>query len=101
MEVSLTLLFIMGLLVWFWLQSLRARDIAVRTAQELCQRQGLQLLDATVSLSGLRPQRNAQGRLTLLRTYQFEYSADGAVRQQGFVLLLGLRVESAGLAASM
>ena len=90
-----------ALLVWFWLQSLRARELAIRTANELCQRQGLQLLDATVSLSGLRPRRNERGHMALLRTYQFEYSTDGAERQKGFVLLLGLQVESAGLASEM
>jgi hypothetical protein len=98
---SLFLLAGIGLIVWFWLQSLRARDIAIRTAQDLCKHQGLQLLDATVSLNSLRPRRSAQGHMALLRTYQFEYSADGTERQMGFVLLLGLQVESAGLAAEM
>lgn len=98
---SLLLLAGIGLIVWFWLQSLRARELAIRTAHDLCRHQGLQLLDATVSLSSLRPRRSAQGHLALLRTYQFEYSADGTARQMGFVLLLGLRVESAGLAAEM
>lgn len=98
---SLFLLAGIGLIVWFWLQSLRAREIAIRTAQDLCQNQGLQLLDATVSLNSLRPRRSVQGHMSLLRTYQFEYSTDGTERQLGFVLLLGLRVESAGLAAEM
>lgn len=98
---SLVWLAAVGLIVWFWLQSLRARELAIRTALELCQRQGLQLLDATVSLNGLKPRRTPQGHMALQRTYQFEYSADGAERQKGFVLLLGLRVESAGLAAEM
>lgn len=98
---SLFLLAGIGLIVWFWLQSLHARELAIRTAKDLCQRQGLQLLDATVSLNSLRPRRNAQGHMSLLRTYQFEYSTDGTERQMGFVLLLGLRVESAGLAAEM
>lgn len=96
-----TLLLLIGIaaLLWFWQQSLRARELAAHAAGELCQRQNLQLLDGTVALSRLRLQRAAAGHIALLRTYQFEYSRDGDERRQGFVLLLGLRVESAGLAA--
>lgn len=97
----LLLLIALGALAWFWLQSLRARDLAVRVAQDLCRRQDLQLLDATVALSALRLRRTPQGHVALHRTYRFEYSVDGVQRQLGFVLLLGLRLESAGLAAEM
>ena len=86
-------------LLWFWQRSLRAREIAAAVAKELCKRQDLQLLDATVALAGLRLRRDCRGHVALLRTYQFEYSSDGNRRQRGFVLLLGMRVESAGLAA--
>lgn len=96
-----TMLLLIGiaLLLWFWQQSLRAREAAIRAAGELCQRQNLQLLDGTVALSGLRLQRTPAGHIALLRTYQFEYSRDGDERRRGFVLLLGLRLETAGLAA--
>lgn len=99
----MTLLLLIGILalLWFWQQSLRARELAVHAAQELCRRQGLQLLDSTVALSGLRLRRTPRGHVGLLRTYQFEYSSDGDLRQRGFVLMLGLHVESAGLAAEM
>ena len=96
---TVVLLIGIALLLWFWQQSLRAREVAIRAAGELCQRQSLQLLDGTVSLSGLRLQRTAAGHIALLRTYQFEYSRDGDERRRGFVLLLGLRLETAGLAA--
>jgi len=95
----LFLLIGVGVALWFWQQSLRAREMAIHSAQELCHSQNLQLLDGTVVLSDLRLRRNARGHIALQRTYLFEYSHDGAVRQQGFVLLLGLRVESTGLAA--
>ncbi|MFN2309230.1 MAG: DUF3301 domain-containing protein [Gammaproteobacteria bacterium] len=95
----LLLLIAIGALLWFWQQSLRAREIAARTAQDLCRRQDLQLLDGTVALNALRLRRSPQGHVTLHRTYQFDYSHDGEQRLRGFVLMLGLRVESAGLAA--
>ena len=95
----LLLLIFMAALLWFWQQSLRAREIAAAAARELCKRQDLQLLDATVALAGLSLRRHPRGHIALLRTYQFEYSSDGDRRQRGFVLILGMRVESAGLAA--
>lgn len=95
----LILLVGIALLLWFWQHSLRAREIAIHAAQDLCKRQNLQLLDGTVALNGLRLQRAAAGHIALQRTYQFEYSRDGDERQRGFVLLLGLRLETAGLAA--
>ncbi|MBI5461011.1 MAG: DUF3301 domain-containing protein [Gammaproteobacteria bacterium] len=88
-----------ALVVWFWQQSLRARELAIHSAEELCRRQGLQLLDGTVALNALRLRRNTRGHIALQRTYLFDYSRDGDLRQQGFVLLLGLYLESAGLAA--
>lgn len=96
---TLLLLFGIALLLWFWQQSLRARELAIHAAQELCKRQNLQLLDGTVALNGLRLQRALAGHIALQRTYQFEYSRDGDERQRGFVLLLGLRLETVGLAA--
>ena len=95
----LFLLIGVGVALWFWQQSLRAREMAIHSAQELCHSQNLQLLDGTVVLNALRLRRNVRGHIALQRTYLFDYSRDGAVRQQGFVLLLGLRVESTGLAA--
>lgn len=98
---SLFLLIGVGLALWFWQQSLRARELAIHSAEELCRRQGLQLLDGTVVLNALRLRRTARGHIALQRTYQFDYSRDGDLRQQGFVLLLGLRLESVGLAAEI
>ena len=97
----LFLLIVIGAVLWFWQQSLRAREIAARAAHDLCQRQGLQLLDSTVALNGLRLQRSGDGWLRLQRTYQFEYSRDGDRRERGFILMLGLRLETVGLAAEM
>lgn len=93
------LLVALGLSIWAWYESLRAREFAIRIALETCERQKLQLLDGTVALQQLRFQRNADGRLGLQRTYQFEYSADGAARQRGFIILTGRHVQSIGLAA--
>lgn len=96
-EGSLLLLMAVVGLVWYWLDSLKVRDIAAASAAEICRRQGLQLLDATVSVGRIRLGRNSRGHVTLLRAFTFEYSQDGVSRQQGFVVIIGHQVESVGL----
>ncbi len=78
--------------VWLWFDSLRARDIGIAAARTTCESEGLQLLDDTVSISGLKPARNEDGQLLLRRVYTFEYSDTGDNRRSGSVILLGHRV---------
>jgi hypothetical protein len=82
---------------WFWQDSLRVRDRANGAAIEACARLALQFLDGTVAFSHLRLVRDA-GQLRLRRTYVFDYTAHSIERLQGFVVLLGMRVESVGFA---
>jgi hypothetical protein len=63
-----------------WLQLSRARERAAAEARRLCRRHGLQLLDDSVGLRGLRPRRLG-GRLALERCYGFEVSIDGDDRE--------------------
>lgn len=97
MSASLLLLILVLGVVWFWHDSLRAHELARASAFDICNHQNMQLLDATVSLSGLRLARNDLGRVVLLRTYAFEYSGDGDSRSTGFVVLRGRCLESVGL----
>lgn len=94
---TVALLFLCALIVWFWQDSLRVRDVANGAAMDACARLGLQFLDGTVAFSKLRLLRDA-GRLRLRRTYVFDYTANSIGRLQGFVVLLGLEVESVGFA---
>ncbi len=80
----------------FWYDSMRAREAANRIAQNTCARQGLQFLDGTVSLAGLRP-RLAGGGLRLERTYVFDYTVDGVLRATGFIIMLGRRMQHVGM----
>jgi hypothetical protein len=91
---SLALLVIIGLLVWFWLESLKSRDIAIQVARTSCRQQELQLLDGTVSLQTLRPYYRNLDDYGLKRTYTFDYSGDGVSRQTGCVVLYNTRVVS-------
>ena len=79
-------------ITWFWLDSLKAREAAVRAAREICRSEGLILLDDTVAISNLKPVRDDDGNLTLQRSYNFEYSDTGDNRLKGSVVMQGHRV---------
>jgi hypothetical protein len=82
---SLSLLLIIGVLVWLWLASLKSRDIAIQTARGSCNHQGLQLLDATVSLQKIRPYYENSNDFG---------SGDGISRQTGCIIMHNTRVVS-------
>jgi hypothetical protein len=90
--VELTSLALLGALGWFWIDSLRARDVAVAAARRACESESLQFLDDTVSFSGIRPERDDDGVLRLRRVYDFEFSDTGDNRRRGGVVMLGRRV---------
>jgi hypothetical protein len=77
---------------WLWMDSLKAREIAVRAARNACADDGYLLLDDTVAIGAFKPARDDDGRLTLRRGYDFEYSDTGNNRLTGSVVLLGHRV---------
>ncbi len=92
-DLLFALAIIGGVLV-FWRNSLRAREQAIRVSRAACKTRGHQFLDDTVSLARLGVARGAQGWPLLRRTYEFEFSADGYDRFVGSVTLFGTRVES-------
>jgi len=79
-------------IAWLWLDSLKAREAAVRAAREVCAAEGLMFLDDTVAISGLKPVRDDGGQVTLQRAYDFEYSDTGDNRLKGSVVMQGHRV---------
>ncbi len=81
--------------IWFWFDSLAAREAACRIGRQTCQRANTQFLDDTVSLKRLRLGRDADGHLCLLRTYQFDYTDTGTQREQGTIAMLGHHFERA------
>ncbi len=87
----LSILLLAGI-AWLWFDSLKAREAAVHAAREICAAEGLQLLDDTVAISGLKPVRDEGGRLTLQRAYHFEYSDTGDNRLKGSVVMQGHRM---------
>ncbi len=86
-------LLVAGIGLWFWRDSLGAREQARAASARACQQMGVQLLDDTVALERLWPRRDRDGRLKLERLYVFEFTDTGQRRQVGNVLLVGWRVE--------
>lgn len=86
-----------AVIVWFWQDGLRARDVANAAAMAACKRIGLQFLDGTAAFANLRFIRD-NGRLRLRRTYVFDYTSQSIERRQGFAILLGMEVEYVGFA---
>lgn len=87
--MELILLFILITLAWFWLDSLAKRERAIALGTELAARLNLQLLDETVSCSKLWLGRNRRGHVQILRTYEFDVSANGVDRLHCHLMLLG------------
>lgn len=90
---KLIVISILALLGWFWLDSLRAREIATGICRAACKQYDVQFLDQTVALCRLRPQRTSEG-IRFRRTYRFDFSEEGVGRRSGYLVLLGLDVET-------
>ncbi|MDX1697175.1 MAG: DUF3301 domain-containing protein [Thiohalobacterales bacterium] len=91
---TLGLLLIILLSVLLWQHGMRSRDLAIRTAREVCRSRGVQFLDGTAALERIRPvfdKRNGPG---LQRIYSFDYSVDGIGRQRGSIIMHNATVAS-------
>ena len=93
MGEALIYLLILALLGWFWLDSMRSREIATHTCKAVCRRDQYQFLDDTVSLQNLGIARDPGGTLRIRRSYRFEYSSSGDRRYQGLVVMLGTQLQ--------
>ncbi|MBI4808899.1 MAG: DUF3301 domain-containing protein [Nitrosomonadales bacterium] len=91
---SILVLALLGLLVWFWLHSIRILEIARNAGKQACIKMDVQFLDDTVAGTKLALARDDNGRRILRRTYRFEFSETGDSRREGEVVMLGDRVES-------
>jgi hypothetical protein len=58
---NLLLLALIGAGVWFWIDSMNAREGAIAAAARACNDVNVQLLDQTVALESIKPARNRAG----------------------------------------
>lgn len=89
----ISVLLVTGVGLWFWRDSLGAREQARAASSRACRQVNVQLLDDTVALERLWLRRDCDGRLKWERLYVFEFTDTGHRRQTGSVLLVGWRVE--------
>ncbi|MCK4863930.1 MAG: DUF3301 domain-containing protein [Gammaproteobacteria bacterium] len=73
----------------YWLDSIRAKEIATARSREACKKVLVEFLDETVAIKKVRLRRNSSGRLNFYREYQFEFTSTGEYRYKGIVKLLG------------
>lgn len=90
---ALIALAVLALLLWFWVDSMHAREEALRRCTILCREMDVQLLDQTVRMVRLRLARDDRGRIRVRRFYVYDFSTDGANRWHGIAILLGQRLE--------
>lgn len=95
--LAILALVVIGAAIWFWSDSLRARERMTATCTRICGEMHLQFLDETVALAKLRLTRTDRGWLAWRRMYNFEFSESGSDRWKGRALLTGQRVESVQL----
>jgi len=88
---TIILLTVVGLAVWFWLDSARAREIATERARTECRRRGLLFLDDTVSLRRVRLRTTPRG-LRFRRQFDFDFNDGTEARYRGGVTVLGAQV---------
>jgi hypothetical protein len=84
---ELLFMVILGLLAWYWIGGVQAKELAVAVARRNCERHGVQLLDQTVVMEKVRLRRDQRGRLLPCRYYHFEFSLEGEERRSGGVVI--------------
>ncbi len=92
-NTSIILLFILGITAWFWFDTQRSQEMALRVCKRACRQVNLLLLDDTIAVVRIRVKRNIRGRLNVQRTYQFEFSDGTNQRHKGSIILCGIFVE--------
>ncbi len=88
-------------LISFWWQGDAVKMIAMQYLYQYCKEQNLQLLDQTIVLKGVWPQRNDEGSLLLRRRYSFEFTSTGEQRYKGMIELNGRRIQHLELEAHL
>ena len=89
---NLLAVFLVLLLGWFWLDSMRAREIATEVCKSARKQRELQFLDQTVALRRLGLAWRSEG-LRMRRIYRFDFSEEGVGRRSGYLVMRGMTLE--------
>ena len=91
---ELIFLAFLALAIWFWQDTLHARELAVSRTRKYCQDINYQFLDQSVALISLKPGRDLAGNFCFHRYYHFEFSLDGHNRFSGTAYVIGHQLQS-------
>lgn len=86
---EIAIMVVIAAVALLWVDSMRARERAIRAGRSACARYQLQFLDETVAFARLRLRRDEEGQLRIARTYTFEFSDTGNNRRHGAIVMLG------------
>ena len=90
---ELIVIVLIGLVFWFWRDSMISREAAMVAGQRACNEVDAQFLDQTVVLRKIKLCRSRRGNTTICRTYSFDFTVDGETRLLGCVFLRGQTLE--------
>ena len=79
--------------LWYWYDSLRSRELALRYCRRFCSQHQVQFLDQSVHVSRILLGRVARTRLCIRRFYVFEFSIAGTDRYYGVAVVAAGRLE--------
>jgi len=79
------------LIIWFWLDSARSRELAIAICAKACEQRQVQFLDQTVALRHLGINWTTNG-IRLRRTYRFDFSEEGLARHSGHIVMVGIQL---------
>lgn len=91
---SLLLVLILAAICMQFLAAIRIRELAYQAVVRASRRDHFQLLDQSVHIRRFSLSRDDKGQWRVWRQYRFDYSMDGMARQQGFVIMLGNRLQA-------
>lgn len=83
---------IITVLVLFWWDNAKSGELALHYCRQRCQKEGFQLLDASVSRQRIWLRKAPGGGVQLCRLYSFEYSDDRESRLFGYIVLIGKQI---------
>ncbi|MGB1272153.1 MAG: DUF3301 domain-containing protein [Endozoicomonas sp.] len=84
---------LLSLFVFYWFDTARAKETAVAHGRRACKEMKVQFLDDSVVRYRSAVRRGPSGQLTIERCFRFEFTLNGQSREQGYIRLLGQRLQ--------
>ncbi len=93
------IIFTLIVVIFYWIDTIRAKELAVMHGKNACKDAGVTFLDQTVEIKKVRLKRNPRGTMVFYREYQFEFSSDGIRRFDAVIIMLGKQLLNLQLSA--